>query len=144
MNKPPTKVIIIAAVALVVVCCGGVALTAVFGVGKVKDTKAASAPVAVQPSLPGVVIPSINPRSPSPTASPVVPLKMPSLVGQNAAVAQDILKRSGFTRVELGSADPGDSIVLLPQNWTVKEQSATAEQTIPSDTLIVLTCTKKR
>jgi beta-lactam-binding protein with PASTA domain len=68
---------------------------------------------------------------------------MPDLIGQNAAVAQDTLKRAGFTNVTLGSADPKDKLVVLPQNWKITEQSTPGGTTVQSDTLIVLTCSKK-
>jgi hypothetical protein len=138
---PLSKPIMIGVVVLVALCCGGALIVGMFTDGKTKETKQA-APLAV----PSVVAPTSAPRpSPSLSPSPVpVPLKMPEVVGQNAAVAQDTLKKAGFTNVQLGSADPGDKLVILPQNWKVVEQSTPAEQTIPSDTLIVLTCTKKR
>ena len=68
---------------------------------------------------------------------------MPNLVGKNAAVAQDELKRLGLTKVQLGSQDQGDSVVILAANWTVTKQSHPAGGQITADTLIVLTCTKK-
>jgi hypothetical protein len=69
---------------------------------------------------------------------------MPDLVGENAAVAADKLRQLGFTRIEFGSQDEQDTWVLLPANWTVAKQSAKAGTMVSTDTLIVLTCTKKR
>lgn len=137
ISKPVSKNIkIIAAViaGIVVLCCVGATI-----VGMVTDDKpkAITTPVVTTP-------PAKATASPSPTTSPVVPVTMPNVTGQNAAIAQDTLKKAGFTNITLGSADPNDSLVVLPQNWTVKEQSTAAGETIPSDTLIVLTCTKKR
>ena len=71
-------------------------------------------------------------------------IEMPDLVGKNAAVAQDELKRLGFTNIQLGSADEHDTLVLLAANWTVVEQSADAGEKLPADALIVLTCSKKK
>jgi hypothetical protein len=133
--------IVIGAV-VVIVCCGlgAVALIA----GDKKPNTAASSPSALATSptatAPGVVVsPSPSP-SPSPTPATV---KMPNLVGQNAAVAADELKKLGFTRIQFGSLDANDKVVLLPANWTVKKQSAQAETLVATDTLIVLSVSKQ-
>ncbi|GAA4243119.1 hypothetical protein GCM10022255_000840 [Dactylosporangium darangshiense] len=68
---------------------------------------------------------------------------MPNVVGKNAAVAMDELQRLGFTKIQLGSQDPGDTVVILAANWTVAKQSTPAGTQAPTDALIVLTCTKK-
>jgi PASTA domain len=85
---------------------------------------------------------SLRPSSPAPTApaSPVL-LTMPNVVGQNASIALDQLKKLGFTKVELGTVD-GHRFVALPQNWTVRTQSTAPGQTVPSNTKIVLGCAK--
>lgn len=67
---------------------------------------------------------------------------MPDVKGQNAAVAQDYLEKLGFSNVTFGTQDEQEGFVVLPENWTVKKQSTTAGRKIPTDTLIVLTCTK--
>lgn len=114
-------------------------------IGMLDDKKAKDAKPTASPS-PVVTTPAPSP-SPSLSASPSpspVPVKMPNVVGQNGAIAEDILKKSGFTNVTLGSADPDDTLVILAENWKIVEQSTAAGQTVQSDTLIVLTCTKKR
>lgn len=68
---------------------------------------------------------------------------MPNMVGQNAAVADDQLRKLGFTKIQYGSQDPNDTVVLLLSNWTVTKQSTAAGTQVTTDTLIVLTCTKK-
>lgn len=68
---------------------------------------------------------------------------MPDLVGENAAVADDRLRKLGFTNIQFGSQDENDTVVLLLANWTVTKQSTKAGMKVPVDTLIVLTCTKK-
>ncbi|KAB1927677.1 PASTA domain-containing protein [Micromonospora sp. ALFpr18c] len=67
---------------------------------------------------------------------------MPNLAGSNAAVAQDKLKRLGITNIKLGSQDEFDTLVILPENWTVKKQSQKAGAKVAQDELVVLTCTK--
>lgn len=74
---------------------------------------------------------------------PAAPVRMPNLVGQNAAVADDQLKRLGFTNVQFGSRDPNDTVVLLLSNWTVTKQSTKAGTKVDPATLVVLTCTKQ-
>ena len=68
---------------------------------------------------------------------------MPDLIGKNAAVARIELERLGFRDVRFGSQDAGDPDVVLPQNWTVTRQSAAAGAQVPTDTAIVLTCTRR-
>lgn len=77
---------------------------------------------------------------PSPAAKRIT---MPNLVGENASVAADKLRTLGFTKIRYGSADDEDSVVLLPQNWTVKAQSPKAGAQVSTGDLVVLTCTKK-
>ena len=78
----------------------------------------------------------------SATASPTPALiTVPDVVGQNAAVAVDMLKKVGFTNIDLGTVD-GRPFVALPQNWTVKTQSAKPGQALRADAKIVLGCTK--
>jgi hypothetical protein len=66
-------------------------------------------------------------------------IAMPDVVGDNAAVAMDTLKKLGFTNIELGTVD-GRPVVVLPQNWTVKEQSAEPGELLAPDAKIVLGC----
>ncbi|WP_433612550.1 PASTA domain-containing protein [Dactylosporangium sp. CA-139114] len=80
--------------------------------------------------------------SASPSPSPKV-VAMPNVVGKNAAVAMDELERLGFTKIQLGSQDREDTVVILAANWTVTKQSTAAGTEVPTDVLIVLTCTKK-
>ncbi|MDY7086904.1 MAG: universal stress protein [Actinomycetota bacterium] len=82
-----------------------------------------------------------SPGSPSPSPSPTVLLKMPDVVGQNADVALDQLHKQGFTNVDLGTVD-GHRVVVLPQNWTVKTQSAKAGTRMATDAKIVLGCAR--
>lgn len=83
--------------------------------------------------------------SPSPSPSPsVVDLEMPNLVGKNAAVADDMLTKAGFTNVDFGSQDPDDKVVIMRSNWTVTKQSTKAGEKVKSDAKIVLTCTKQQ
>jgi hypothetical protein len=78
-------------------------------------------------------------ESPEPTAL-VVP---DDLVGQNAAIAEDQLREMGFTRIEFGSVDPDDTVVILPENWRVVAVEPEPGSEIGSDSLVVLSCTKQ-
>jgi hypothetical protein len=78
--------------------------------------------------------------TPAPSATPVR-LTMPSVVGQNAAVALDELHKLGFTNIDLGTVD-GRRVVVLPQNWTVKAQSAKAGSHLAPDAKLVLGCAR--
>lgn len=79
--------------------------------------------------------------TPAPSPSPAVLLSMPDVVGQNADVALDQLHKQGFTNVDLGTVD-GHRVVLLPQNWTVKTQSAKPGAKLAADAKIVLGCAR--
>ena len=74
------------------------------------------------------------------TPSPAV-LTMPNVVGLNAAVAVDRLKKLGFTNIDLGTVD-GRAAVVLPQNWTVRTQSAQPGDHLAKDDKIVLGCAR--
>jgi hypothetical protein len=82
-----------------------------------------------------------SPASPSPSPSASVLLAMPDVVGQNADVALDMLHKRGFTNIDLGTVD-GHRMVVLPQNWTVKTQSANAGTRLATDAKIVLGCAR--
>lgn len=94
-------------------------------------------------------LPTRTYSAPPPTLDPVGAdepelLVVPSnLKGQNMAVVLDVLRKTGFTNVRTASADKHDTVVILPQNWTVTKVSAKERSTIPSDTLIVVTGTKQ-
>jgi beta-lactam-binding protein with PASTA domain len=77
---------------------------------------------------------------PAPTTAPAQ-LTMPNVVGQNADVAQDSLKKLGFTNIDLGTVD-GHHVVVLPQNWTVRAQSAKSGSHLAPDAKIVLGCAR--
>jgi hypothetical protein len=119
--------------ALAVLCVGGGIVSTLAGGGTTPEpaaTATATGPAAAVPTA-------------ATSAAPTM-ATMPNLVGKNAAVASDELEKLGFTNVKLGSVDQNDTIVILPENWKVAEQSHGPGQTVPTDTLIVLGCTKQR
>ncbi|KAG0030834.1 hypothetical protein BGZ83_004662 [Gryganskiella cystojenkinii] len=68
---------------------------------------------------------------------------MPNLIGKNAVMAVDELKKLGLPRksIELSAAD-SHKLVLDPVNWTVIKQSIQAGALLEPDTLVVLGCKK--
>ena len=78
-----------------------------------------------------------------PVATPTSPsaLTVPNEVGKNAAVALDELHKLGFTNVDLGTVD-GHEVVILPQNWTVRTQSAAPGTRLAGAAKIVLGCAR--
>lgn len=58
-------------------------------------------------------------------------------------IADDRLRELGFTRIQYGSQDKDDTVVLLLSNWTVTKQSTRAGSKVEADALIVLTCTEE-
>lgn len=90
-----------------------------------------------EPPPPGSGLSTAAPTSAAPRL-----VTMPKVVGENAAVADDKLRKLGFSNIQYGSQDENDTVVLLLANWTVTKQSTKAGAKIPTDTLIVITCTK--
>ncbi|MDG4821917.1 PASTA domain-containing protein [Asanoa sp. WMMD1127] len=142
-------------VVLLALCCGGIGIAALNG-----DTTTTGNEAAVASSEPTETRQQKEPYVPAPVAeteppeaaqddlspAPPVTVRMPDLVGLNAAVAQDKLERLGWPpeQIELGSQDEMDTFVILPANWTVTKQSEKAGSKVEPGGLIVLTCTKKR
>jgi len=94
--------------------------------------------------------PASPPSNGSPATAPARPpgpevVAMPDLVGLNAAVAVDQLKKLGFARhrIRLSTKDEGAWFVVAPHNWTVSEQSQAPNAGITNDSVVVLTCTKQ-
>lgn len=132
---------------LFVCCCGAIARFADDNQpNAASPTSAAPTGVAVPTviSTPPVEVtqPATEPPVATTSAAPAEAV-MPDLVGENAAVADDRLRKLGFTNIQFGSQDENDTVVLLLANWTVTKQSTKAGMKVPVDTLIVLTCTKK-
>ncbi|GIG93161.1 PASTA domain-containing protein [Plantactinospora endophytica] len=157
-TPPPAKnnrTLIIAAAAVgiaVVLVCGVCGIVAMVTGGEpststsaTSEAKASSAPVVTPVPTTPAAAPTTEAPPPAPT-TPAGPIKVkvPNLVGKNAAVAEDELRALGFTRIDFGSEDEEDTFVILRANWTVTKQSAKAGTSVPVDTLIVLTCTKKQ
>ncbi|WP_165959805.1 hypothetical protein [Nonomuraea longispora] len=53
-----------------------------------------------------------------------------------------LVKLPEFSDIKLGSQDRYETMVLLPENWTVTKQSHKADSKVKVGTTIVLTCTK--
>jgi hypothetical protein len=137
-----TKVVLFTVGGVLALCCG------VAGVAALSDRDLKSHPSHTADAGVAIRTEATKTGSPAPL-SPPKDLKpksvaMPDVRGQNAAVAQDYLRRLGFTNVTFGSQDEFDTWVVLPANWTVKKQSMKAGRKVPADTLIVLTCTKQQ
>jgi hypothetical protein len=93
---------------------------------------------AIQPTAPGTPppAPAVVTASPGPAL-----ITVPNVVGKNAAVAADELKKLGFTNVGFGTVD-GRPAVVLPENWTVKTQSAQPGDRLQANAKIVLGCAR--
>jgi PASTA domain len=85
--------------------------------------------------------PGLDVAAPPPATSSPAQLTMPDVVGLNADVAQDTLRKDGFTNIAFGTVD-GRRVVVLPQNWTVKAQSTKAGAELAPDAKIVLGCAR--
>lgn len=145
---------VVAAVILLCCCCGGGALKLGTLAGDSDDDARPTSERSSEPAPPD------RTEQPSPTSDPSSSrsqprleeqpsvddrpdrFTVPSTIGKNAAVAKDELQRAGFTKIRFASGDPGHRVVLLPQNWEVKSQSAPPGSTLEHDVVLVLTCTK--
>ncbi|WP_425730284.1 PASTA domain-containing protein [Micromonospora sp. DT44] len=152
VTNPLVVGLIAGSVALLIGCCGGVAIGRSMGESDPAPTAIASAPADAPRTTNAPSTPSVSAEIPAASSTPAAPLSstapetvaMPNVVGQNAAVAADQLRDLGFTKIQYGSQDEHDTVVLLASNWTVTKQSTKAGSKVPTDTLIVLTCTKQR
>lgn len=137
--------------AVVLACCGLAGISAVIGedsepaAQSSPSAQAAVASVAPATSAPLPALPSpssVTTTAPAPSPTPAA-VVMPDLVGMNAAVAQDKLRKLGLTNIQLGSQDENDTVVFLAANWTVTKQSHKKGSKVGTEDLVVLTCTKK-
>jgi hypothetical protein len=136
---------IVAGAVLAAFCAGCVVVTMVSNTSKPTD-RAATGPVVVATTAAApTTAPAVAAATPKASPSSAAPrmVTMPNLVQKNAAVADDELRKLGFTNVQYGSQDKDDKVVLLLPNWTVTKQSTKAGAQVPTDALIVLTCTKQ-
>lgn len=148
-NSTLIAIIVGAAVVLTVLCCSGLYI---IGSQEQKDSASPRATRTVAAGQPQPAATSEAPATatsepaapvPSPSAPVVKTVVMPKVTGENAAVADDKLRKLGFTNIQYGSQDEDDKVVLLLTNWTVAKQSTKAGAKVKTDTLIVLTCTKQ-
>ncbi|RKR92677.1 PASTA domain-containing protein [Micromonospora pisi] len=157
-----TALIVFGVAGVLILCGGAVGIVAALGedpVDPAAQPLATSTPASRPPAAPAAtaaapqVVPTVEPvtsptvaapssAAPAKTAAPKT-LTVPTLVGKNAAVADDELRKLGFTNISFGSQDKNDTVVILLTNWTVTKQSTKAGAKVAADTLIVLTCTKE-
>ncbi|GIH77857.1 PASTA domain-containing protein [Planobispora longispora] len=146
-SMPPARrgfsgaaVALIAILALGAGCLGGVAVS---GTSSTSDTMAAPDRTAGTKAARAVPEDTGLPEAAQDEPEYV---KLPDFKGQNAAVAKQWLVDQGwdeFKNIKLGSQDPYDTIVILPENWTVTKQSHRPGSKVKIGSTIVLTCTKE-
>ncbi len=148
-RRKPYKMIALAVGAVILVC--GIALCGLNLSDPTHRKSAGAQDSGTQQQAPpaaGSVAGSGVPESGQPAGTPVAPppptnsAVVPNMVGLNAAVAGDQLKRLGFKNIQYASGDKRYKLVILPENWSVTKQSATAGTALAKDSLIVLTCVK--
>lgn len=144
----PLAIVGIAVGGVLVLCCvGGIVLAAVTADDTSSEASAPTTGAQLPTQSPSSApTPAGDPTPPSPTAStePELLTIPDDLVGQNAAVAEDQLRRLGFENIQFGSADADDTLVIIPANWTVAEVAPEPGSQIRADAAIVLTCSKQR
>jgi hypothetical protein len=71
---------------------------------------------------PSTVTVTSEPRVAAPastTEPPAGPITIPDVAGQNAEIVRNKLEKKGLTDVNLLSANPKYTVVVLASNWTV-------------------------
>ena len=152
---PPPKrslstgaVIAIVVGSLLAICCIGSVVLVAVSPDNTTNTTTVAADASRAAAAPSVAPSSESSADPEPTLAAPKPtkpskIKVPNLTGQNAQIAQDKLEKLGFTNVQLGSVDEGDTMVILAANWTVVKQEPKAGSMLDPDDTIVLSCSKQ-
>jgi beta-lactam-binding protein with PASTA domain len=81
-------------------------------------------------------------RHPWATASASGSITIPDVTGQNGKIAEQKLEDLGLTNVELSSANPKYSMVLLPANWTVVSIDPPPGTSVSAGDAVVVKVTK--
>ena len=80
-----------------------------------------------------------SPQAPATSAKPqATSVTLPDVTGQNAEIARTKLEGLGLTKVELASANPKYSNVMLAKNWQVVGMEPAAGTTVKSDEPVIL------
>lgn len=140
----PYQVLLLGVGAVVLICTLALCGMSLNGFGKPGQPDGANPAPGAPAGGPPPTAPASGQSAAPPPATPADRNSaiMPNLVGLNAAVAGDQLKRLGFTKVQYASGDKRYRLVIVPANWSVTAQSAPANTSQPKSALIVLTCVK--
>jgi PASTA domain len=103
------------------------------------STVTVTKPASTVPSAAGA--PSVGSSEPS-TASASGSITIPDVTGQNGKIAEQKLEDLGLTNVELSSANPKYSMVLLPANWTVVSIDPPPGTSVSAGDAVVVKVTK--
>ncbi len=137
--------LIAAAAVVLLFCClcgGGLLLGGIAGDDGDDARPGTERSVEPPPSASDASSPRTRPTEQPSSDEPPERVTVPAVAGKNAAVAEDELKRAGLTKIRFASGDREHQVVLLPQNWEVKSQSAPPGSTVDAAAVFVLTCTK--
>jgi PASTA domain len=97
-----------------------------------------------QPSAPSTV--TVTQPAPgsgrSSSAAAAGPITIPDLTNENAEIARSKLSDLGLTNVELSSANPKYSVVILASNWTVVSIDPAPGTVVKTDDTVVVKVTK--
>lgn len=100
----------------------------------------------VRSPAPSTVAAGINVVPTNPAGVNVVPVggavELPEVAGRNAKDVEDELKYLGLTNVELASANPRYSMVLVPANWTVVSIDPQVGTAVEANEHVVVSVTK--
>lgn len=79
----------------------------------------------------------------SSAAAAAGPVTIPDLTNENAEIARNKLKDLGLTNVELSSANPKYSMVIMAANWTVVSIDPAPGTVVKADDTVVVKVTKE-
>jgi beta-lactam-binding protein with PASTA domain len=70
------------------------------------------------------------------------PITLPEVAGKNAEIARSELEQLGLTNVELASANPKYSVVVLARNWTCVSIEPPAGTVVQAKDPVIVKVTK--
>jgi PASTA domain len=103
----------------------------------------AAPPVTVTKTTAAAQSPAPTVQAPTSTAKPAAQIVIPQVVGQNAEIVRKRLEGLGLTDVNLSSANPKYSVVVLASNWTVVSIEPAPGTSVNADDPVVVKVTKE-
>lgn len=139
---PVRTLVLLSTAALLLTACGGAPTPAVT-VTEAAPAPAVTVSVTPTPSPPETASEGATEEpAEAATEAPVETFTMPTLVGQNLQLAQDILQDKGSFLMDQEDASGLDRVQVNDSNWQVCSQSPKAGKKTSVDTVVTLSAVK--